>query len=124
MSFLDYVIIIIYFTLILYVGTRSTGKQTSLKDYFLGNRNLPWYAAMFSGMATRASAIGYVGASGVAFTGDFTSYQIRLGIPVEIVILCALMLPIFYRSNNASIYQYLDRFDKKNSLVLLANRRV
>lgn len=117
MTALDYTIIAVYFGLIIYIGSSFGISQKSLKDYFLGGRNVPWWAAMFSGIATIASAISYLGAPGVAFKGDYTLHQYRLGLPVAMLFLSLVMLPYFYNKQRFSIYQYLEeRFDLKTRL--------
>ena len=117
MTILDYIIIGIYFSLIIFIGGSFSKSQKSLKDYFLGGRNVPWWAAMFSGIATIVSAISYLGAPGVAFKGDFTLHQYRLGLPFAMLILSLVMLPYFYNKQRFSIYQYLEeRFDLKTRL--------
>ena len=45
---LDYSVIAIYFVGILLFGIRVGGRQRDESDYFLGGRNLPWWAICFS----------------------------------------------------------------------------
>jgi SSS family transporter len=113
----DYLIIAVYFSLIILIGSCFSSSQKSLKDYFLGGRSVPWWAAMFSGIATIVSAISYLGAPGVAFKGDYTLHQYRLGLPIAMLVLGLVMLPYFYNNQRYSIYQYLEeRFDLKTRL--------
>lgn len=113
----DFIIIGLYFSVIVAVGLACRG-QKSLTDYFLGGRNVPWWAAMFSGIATIASAISYLGGPGVAFSTDFTLHQYRLGMPLAMLVICAVMLPFFYYKQRFSIYEYFEsRFDLKTRLL-------
>ncbi len=117
MTPIDYIIIAAYFSLIILIGSSFSSSQKSLKDYFLGGRSVPWWATMFSGIATMVSAISFLGAPGVAFNGDFTLHQYRLGLPIAMVALSLVMLPYFYNKQRFSIYQYLEeRFDLKTRL--------
>ncbi len=117
LSVVDYVIIVVYFLCILGIGAFTGKGQKSIRDYFLGSRNMPWYAAMFSGIATVVSAISYIGAPAVAFSEDFRYHQVRLGFPIALLALCLVFLPTFYKTNQASIYQYLgSRFDAKTQV--------
>lgn len=117
MTPLDYCIIALYFGIIIAIGAAFSKSQKSLKDYFLGSRNMPWWAAMLSGIATIVSAISYLGAPGVAFASDYTLQQYRLGMPVTMLILGLFMLPYFYNNQRYSIYTYFeDRFDLKTRL--------
>ena len=95
-----------------------SGKQSSLKDFFLGDRNIPWWAASFSGVATIVSGVSYLTAPGLAFSTNYTYHQIRLGIPLALMILCVVIVPILFRLNVFSIYEYLERrFDRRVRLL-------
>lgn len=117
MTPIDIIIIVVYFLLIMGIGIFAGGGQKSLRDYFLGGRSVPWWAAMASGVATIVSAVSYLGAPGVAYAGDFTLHQYRLGLPFVALILCGVMIPRFYKQQHFSIYQYLEeRFDLRTRL--------
>ena len=117
MTTIDYAVIAFYFATIVAVGVSFSGGQKSLKDYFLGGNDVPWWAAAASGIATLVSAVSYLSAPGVAATGDFTLHQYRLGLPVAILVLCGLLLPYFHRQQRYSIYAYFEeRFDLKARL--------
>lgn len=114
MTFTDYVIILGYFAIVFAVGAKFAGQQKSLKDFFLGARNVPWWAAMFSGIATIVSGVSFLGGPGLAFSSNYMFHQFRLGIPLALLVLCGVMLPILFRLNVYSIYEYLElRFDRR-----------
>lgn len=118
MSLLDSVIVIVYIAIVFGVGVLCSRGQTSLKDYFLGDRNIPWWAAACSGVGAIVSGIAYLGAPGLAFSRDYSYHQIRLGIPISLIVVCLIMLPIFFRLNIYSIYEYLERrFDRRVRLL-------
>jgi SSS family solute:Na+ symporter len=117
MTAIDYAIVALYFALIVGVGVSFSGSQKSLKEYFLGGQNVPWWAAAFSGIATLVSAVSYLSAPGVAAAGNYTLHQYRLGLPLAILLLCWVMLPFFHRQQRYSIYEYFEeRFDLKTRL--------
>lgn len=117
MTFTDYIVVAVYFAIIVAVGVSFSGSQKSLKEYFLGGNDVPWWAAAFSGIATLVSAVSYLGAPGVAAAGDYTLHQYRLGLPLAIFLLCWVMLPFFHRQQRYSIYEYFEeRFDCKTRL--------
>lgn len=117
MSPIDLLIIAGYFGIIIGLGCLSGRGQRSLRDYFLGGRSVPWWAATASGVATIVSAVSYLGAPGVAYAGDFTLHQYRLGLPLVALVLCAVMIPRFYQRQHFSIYQFLEeRFDLRTRL--------
>ena len=48
MRILDLGVILLYLVGITWFGARFRKSQTTLKDYFLGGRNAPWWAIGFS----------------------------------------------------------------------------
>lgn len=118
MKIVDYLIIAGYFVIILSIGIYFSRSQHSLKDFFLGGHGIPWWAAAFSGVATILSGVSYLGAPGLAFTTNYTFHQYRLGMPIALLVLCFVMLPIFFRLNIYSIYEYLEmRFNRRVRLL-------
>jgi solute:Na+ symporter, SSS family len=114
MTTLDYIVIVAYFAVTTAIALTLAGRQKSLKDFFLGDRNVPWWLASFSGIATIVSGASYLGGPGVAYKGDYTLLQYRLALPLAIFVLCVVLLPFFYRLQVYSIYEYLERrFDAR-----------
>lgn len=118
MSPWDYSIVGIYFLVILLMGGVFFRGQKSLREYFLGSRNIPWWAAACSGIATMASAVGYLGAPGQAFKSDLSYLQLRLAVLPVMALVCLLFIPFFYRLDVYTAYEYLEkRFDLKTRLL-------
>lgn len=118
MTTVDIGIVVVYFLAILLIGTVFCREQKSLKEYFLGSRNIPWWAAACSGIATLASAVGYLGAPGLAFKSDLSYLQLRLAVLPALIVICLLLIPFFYRLELYTAYEYLERrFDLKTRLL-------
>jgi SSS family transporter len=118
MSSIDYVILFVYLGLVCGITAFFAGRQKSLRDYFMGDRSIPWYAAAFSGVATIASAASFLGGPGVAFSGNLQFLQYRLAMPLVLGVICGIILPMFFRLQVYSIYEYLERrFDSRVRLV-------
>lgn len=118
MTTLDTIILGVYLAGVLVVGALFFRGQKSLTDFFLGQRNIPWWAAAFSGIATILSAVSFLGAPGQAFKSDLRFLQYRLATPIAILLIGWLMIPFFYRLRVYSIYEYLEsRFDLKTRLI-------
>ena len=73
MKALDLIIIFGYLIGIVVFGTWFGSKQKTTKDYFLGDRSVPWWAVAFSIVATETSTITFVSVPGIAFSrgGNF-----------------------------------------------------
>ncbi|HMX63347.1 MAG TPA: hypothetical protein PKD58_09800, partial [Candidatus Sumerlaeota bacterium] len=58
---LDWGVVVIYVLTIAAVGLWLSRGQQSKRDYFLGGRNIPWWAVGFSIVATETSALTVIG---------------------------------------------------------------
>lgn len=115
MELLDYLVILVYIGIVVALGSSFFTKQKSLKDYLLGGRNIPWWAAALSGLAISTGSL--LGAPGQAFKSDFTYMQYRLVLPIAILINVLIIIPTYYKMNLLSVYEYLERrFDLKTRL--------
>ena len=61
MQTIDLLVIAAYLVATAWLGLKLSGKQTGLKDYFLGGRDLPWWAVCLSVVATETSALTVIG---------------------------------------------------------------
>ena len=69
---LDLGIIILYLAGIIGLGVWVGGKQTNLKDYFLGSGQVPWWVSGLSIVATETSAVTFISIPALAFGGDIS----------------------------------------------------
>ena len=110
MSPLDYVVIAVYVTGVTLVGlAASRRKQSTVSEYFLGNRRVPWLAASASMIATGISAKSLIGLPGLSYTKDLTYLQMYLVLPLAALIAATLFLPFYSRIKITSAYEYLGR---------------
>ncbi|HSF16671.1 MAG TPA: sodium:solute symporter [Vicinamibacteria bacterium] len=124
---LDWLVVVLYFGLIAFIGYRTGRGNKGIEDFLLARRAMPWYAIALSVMATQASAITLVGTTGQGYIDGMRFVQIYFGLPIAMVILCATLVPFFYRSRVYTAYEYLEnRFDGKTrsltSFLFLVNR--
>lgn len=95
-------------------GVWKTRNVDSVKSYLLGDKDLPWWTIGLSVMATQASAITFLSTPGKAYDDGLGFAQFYFGLPVAMVFLCIFVLPIYYRLNIYTAYEYLEgRFDLK-----------
>ena len=114
MHVLDIAVIGIYFALIAYIGYRTGRGNQGIEDFFLAKRAMPWYVIGLSVMATQASAITLIGTTGQAYVDGMRFIQLYFGLPLAMVILCATLVPFFYRARIFTAYEFLEkRFDGK-----------
>ena len=80
-------------------------------DYFLGGRNLPWWAVMLSVVATETSTLTLLSVPGVAYLGTLAFLQLALGYLLGRAIVGWVLLPAYYRGELSTAYELLgDRF--------------
>ena len=81
MQTLDLIIIFGYLIGITVFGIMFSGKQETTADYFVGGRNVPWWAIAMSIVATETSTITFISVPGIAFArnGNFQFLQLVFG---------------------------------------------
>lgn len=120
-SFLDYLIIALYFITVAAIGIWFGRKERNTKDYFLGARKQKWIVVGLSILATEISALTFVIGPARSFLGDFNYFQYYFGAFAGRIIIAILLLPAFYGGKVTSIYQYLEkRFGKYTQITASA----
>lgn len=93
-------------------GVWKTRNIQTADGYLRGARDLKWWTIGLSVMATQASAITFLSTPGQGFADGLGFAQFYFGLPIAMVILCVFVLPIYYRLNVYTAYEYLEgRFD-------------
>src|SRR4029453_1805904 len=111
MKVLDLIIIFGYLIGIVLFGTWFGRKQKTTKDYFLGDRSVPWWAVAFSIVATETSTITFISVPGIAFArgGNFQFLQLVFGYLAGRIVIALLFIPSYFRGELLTVYQLLDR---------------
>lgn len=103
----DFIVVGIYFAGVLVFGLLASGRQRSPEDYFLGGRRIPWWAVMFSVVATETSTLTFISIPAVAYTGDLTFVQIAFGYLAGRIIVAAWFLPRYFEGGLSTAYQFI-----------------
>lgn len=108
----DLAVLIVYLAAVTLFGIRAAGKQTSAADYFLGSRNMPWWAILFSVIATETSTLTFISIPAVAYTGNLTFLQLTFGYILGRTAVAIWLLPSYMDGRQQTVYQHLEqRFD-------------
>ena len=83
---LDLAIIGLYLAGITLFGLRFRKKQRSLRDYFLADRTIPWWAIALSIVAAETSTLTIISIPGLAYDTNLGFLQVVLGYMVARVI--------------------------------------
>jgi Na+/proline symporter len=104
--------VIAYF-LILLVVAWYTSKNSNNDTFFSGNKNSNWMLVAFGMIGTSLSGVTFVSVpggvgdfNGGAFKG-FAYMQVAIGYLIGYAIIAFVLLPLYYRLNLTSIYNYL-----------------
>jgi solute:Na+ symporter, SSS family len=106
---LDFAIIAIYLTAITMFGLRFRKRQRTLRDYFLADRNIPWWAIALSIVAAETSTLTIISIPGLAYEGNLTFLQLVLGYLVGRVIISYVLLPQYFRGELYTAYELIER---------------
>ncbi len=108
-GFLDYLVVGFYLAVMIYLGLYYAKKEKNSADYFVGGRNVPWWAAAISAQATGASAITMMAIPALVYMESlrYVGY-ILLGI-IPVIINAIFFIPILRRLNLFSVYEYLEK---------------
>ncbi|MDI6766292.1 MAG: sodium:solute symporter [Bacteroidota bacterium] len=113
-STLDYLIVLIYLFGIAILGVISGGKQSSSKDYFLGGRNLPWWAVCFAIVATETSTLTFISIPGLAYLTNLNFLQVTFGYLIGRIVVSFIFLPAYQKGELQTAYALLaNRFGSK-----------
>jgi SSS family transporter len=112
MSTIDWLVMTGTLAIIVIYGVMKTRSVDNMKSYLMGDRDLKWWTIGLSVMATQASAITFLSTPGQAYDSGLGFAQFYFGLPIAMVILCVFVLPIYYRLQVYTAYEYLEgRFD-------------
>jgi solute:Na+ symporter, SSS family len=111
MKAIDLVIIFGYLIGITLFGVWFSKKQETTRDYFLGDRTVPWWAIAASIVATETSTITFISVPGIAFArgGNFQFLQLVLGYMLGRIVISILFIPSYFRGDLMTVYELLER---------------
>ncbi|PXV63013.1 Na+/proline symporter [Dysgonomonas alginatilytica] len=96
-----------YFVILFGISYVS-GRKTDNQGFFVGNRKSPWYVVAFAMIGSAISGVTFVSVPGMVATGGFSYLQMVLGFVVGQMIIAFVLIPLFYKMNLTSIYEYLE----------------
>ncbi len=99
--------VIAYFVLLLVVAY-FTSRNSNNESFFIGNRNSNWMLVAFGMIGTSLSGVTFVSVPGTVGSSAFAYFQVVIGYFLGYIIIAYVLLPLYYRLNLTSIYNYLD----------------
>ena len=93
-----------------------TSKSANNESFFIGERKSPWYVVAFGMIGASLSGVTFISVPGWIESTQFSYFQVVLGYFFGYLVVCYLLLPIYYKLNVTSIYQFLEiRFGQISS---------
>src|SRR5262245_33824055 len=106
---IDGLIITVYFVGLISLGLYLGRRETSLHDFALGGRRLPWWAVMASIIAAETSAATFIGTPGEGYTSrNFAYVQLVVGLILGRVLVGFIFLKPYYDYKVYTVYDYLN----------------
>jgi SSS family transporter len=109
MRYFDLGVILLYLVGITWFGAHFRSSQKTLKDYFLGGRNAPWWAIGFSIVSAETSTLTVIGTPAIAFNGTFGFLQVVMGYLLARIVISVLFLPHYFRGEMFTAYELMQR---------------
>jgi len=106
---LDFAIIAVYLAGITLFGLRFRKRQRSLRDYFLADRNIPWWAIALSIVAAETSTLTIISIPGLAYDTNLTFLQVVFGYLAGRIIISFILLPHYFRGELYTAYELMER---------------
>ena len=107
LSSVDLSLVAIYLAGITLFGLQFRSKDRSLKNYFLADRKIPWWAIALSIVAAETSTLTIISVPGLAYTGDWGFLQIVLGYLLGRIAVCIIFLPRYFRGELLTAYEVI-----------------
>lgn len=90
------------------------GKQKTVKDYFIGKQEVPWWVISFSIVAAETSTLTFISIPGLAYLTNLNFLQLTFGYLIGRILVAQFFLPAYYKGDLTTAYSYLqNRFGNK-----------
>ena len=106
---LDLIIIFVSFILLILFSIYIGKNQHDSKDYFLGKKDMPWWAISGSIVATETSTLTFIGVPAISYFGNLNFIQLLFGYIIARIIVAKYFLPQYLNGNIKTSYEYLSQ---------------
>lgn len=101
-------LIALYFG-VLFLISYYTGKTDSNDAFFKAENKAPWFLVAFGMIGASLSGVTFISVPGWVEASQFSYMQVVFGYILGYLVIAFILLPLYYRLNVISIYQYLDQ---------------
>jgi Na+/proline symporter len=93
---------------VLFAVAFASARKADNQAFFVGGRRSPWAVVAFGMIGAAMSGVTFVSVPGMVGVSGFSYLQMAMGFVVGYMVIAFVLVPLFYRMNITSIYQYLD----------------
>ncbi len=93
---------------VLFIISYITGRKADNQGFFIGNKKSAWYVVAFAMIGSSISGVTFISVPGWVGVNNFSYLQMVLGFVAGQFIIAYILIPLFYRMNLISIYEYLE----------------
>jgi len=106
---IDIVVIIAYLVGTTLLGIWVGRRQKDAKDYFVAARSIPWWAVLFSVVASETSALTFISIPGLAYATNLGFLQLATGYLLGRIVVAHTLLPRYYDGELVTAYALLEK---------------
>jgi Na+/proline symporter len=100
------IVLLAYFALLIIISF-LTSRNANSDSFFTGNKQSPWYLVAFGMIGASLSGVTFISVPGKVASEGMAYFQIVLGYVIGYIVIAQVLMPLYYRLNVTSIYQYL-----------------
>ncbi|HVE78278.1 MAG TPA: sodium:solute symporter [Gemmatimonadaceae bacterium] len=108
-TLLDAAVVLLYLGGTTALGIRLGRRQRDAKDYFVAGREIPWWAVLFSVVASETSALTFISIPGLAYLGNLGFLQVVAGYIIGRIVVAYTLLPRYFEGELVTAYALLER---------------
>ncbi|EON76449.1 sodium/iodide co-transporter [Lunatimonas lonarensis] len=103
-----------YFLLLILISYLTSRKSDSM-TFYTGNRESPWFLVAFGMVGASLSGVTFISVPGEVGNTNWNYLQLVMGNMVGYAVIALVLIPLFYKLNLISIYEYLkSRFGSRS----------
>lgn len=105
----DWGVLVLYLAGTTWLADRLAGKGQTIRDFFLGGRQLPWPAVCGSIIASEISGVTFVSVPAFAYAagGNYTYLMLAIGSILARFVIGIWFVPAYYRKEIYSPYEFM-----------------
>ncbi|HBW87197.1 MAG TPA: sodium:solute symporter [Crocinitomicaceae bacterium] len=101
-------VLIAYFGILILISF-LTSRNASSDTFFTGDRQSPWYLVAFGMIGASLSGVTFISVPGKVVNDGMAYFQVVMGYVLGYIVIAQLLMPIYYRLNVTSIYEFLEK---------------